>query len=157
MPVCLPQSHRTFSYKTSETSSYTRISHSPILPTRVSVHNAVIETDKPKETEMNAQQLHEEIKEANLSYMMLAKQMINDDKASAIFRLGISDEMADLLAGLTPAQLLKMAASNMLLCAFRFDERLLLNMVTDYNKDRMMSQAHATILMSARPVEQLAA
>jgi len=106
---------------------------------------------------MNAQQLHEEIKEANLSYMMLAKQMINDDKASAIFRLGISEEMADLLAGLTPAQLLKMAASNMLLCAFRFDERLLLNMVTGYNKDRMMSQAHATILMAGRPVEQLAA
>ncbi|MFA6014716.1 MAG: flagellar transcriptional regulator FlhD, partial [Gallionellaceae bacterium] len=68
---------------------------------------------------MNAAQLHEEIKEANLSYMMLAKQMINDDKVSAIFRLGISEEMADLLAGLTPAQLLKMAASNMLLCAFR--------------------------------------
>jgi flagellar transcriptional activator FlhD len=111
----------------------------------------------PKEIEMNAHQLHEEIKEANLSYMMLAKQMINDDKASAIFRLGISEEMADLLAGLTPAQLLKMAASNMLLCAFRFDERLLLNMVTDYNKDRMMSQSHATILMAARPVEQLAA
>ena len=105
---------------------------------------------------MNAQQLHEEIKEANLSYMMLAKQMINDDKASAIFRLGISEEMADLLAGLTPAQILKMATSNMLLCAFRFDERLLLNMVTDYNKDRMMSQAHATILMSAQPVAEIA-
>jgi hypothetical protein len=30
-------------------------------------------------------------------------------------------------------------------------------MVTDYNKDRMMSQAHATILMAGRPVEQLAA
>ena len=104
---------------------------------------------------MNAQQLHEEIKEANLSYMMLAKQMINDDKASAIFRLGISEEMADLLAGLTPAQILKMATSNMLLCAFRFDERLLLNMVTDYNKDRMMSQAHATILMSAQPVAEI--
>ena len=105
---------------------------------------------------MNAQQLHEEIKEANLSYMMLAKQMINDDKASATFRLGISEEMADLLAGLTPAQILKMATSNMLLCAFRFDERLLLNMVTDYNKDRMMSQAHATILMSAQPVAEIA-
>ena len=105
---------------------------------------------------MNAQQLHEEIKEANLSYMMLAKQMISDDKASAIFRLGISEEMADLLAGLTPAQILKMATTNMLLCAFRFDERLLLNMVTDYNKDRMMSQAHATILMAAQPVAEIA-
>ena len=106
---------------------------------------------------MNARQLHEEIREANLSYMMLAKQMINNDKASAIFRLGISEEMADLVAGLTPAQLLKMASSNMLLCAFRFDDRLLLNMVTDYNKDRLMSHAHAAILMADRPVEALAA
>jgi flagellar transcriptional activator FlhD len=51
--------------------------------------------------------------------------------------------------------MLKMAASNMLLCRFRFDERLLLNMVTDYNKDRMMSQAHATILMAGQPAEVL--
>ncbi|OIR11523.1 flagellar transcriptional regulator FlhD [mine drainage metagenome] len=104
---------------------------------------------------MNVNQMHEEIKEANLSYMLLAQQMIRDDKASAIFRLGVSEELADLIVGLSPAQMLKMAASNMLLCRFRFDERLLLNMVTDYNKDRMMSQAHAAILMSGQPVEAL--
>ena len=104
---------------------------------------------------MNMNQMHEEIKEANLSYMLLAQQMIRDDKASAIFRLGVSEELADLIVGLSPAQMLKMSASNMLLCRFRFDERLLLNMVTDYNKDRMMSQAHAAILMSGQPVEAL--
>lgn len=105
---------------------------------------------------MNTNQMHEEIKETNLSYMLLAQQMLRDDKASAIFRLGVSEELADLIVGLSPAQMLKMAASNMLLCRFRFDERLLLNMVTDYNKDRMMSQAHATILMSGQPAEALA-
>ena len=106
---------------------------------------------------MNANQMHEEIQETNLSYMLLAQQMIRDDKASAIFRLGVSEELADLMVGLSSAQLLKMAASNMLLCCFRFDERLLLNMISDFNKDRMMSQAHATILMTAQPVEALAA
>jgi flagellar transcriptional activator FlhD len=106
---------------------------------------------------MNSAQLHEEIKEANLSYMLLAKQMIQDDKASSLFRLGVSEEMADLIAGLSPAQLLKMASSNMLLCRFRLDEKLLLNMITDYSKDRMMSQAHAAILMAGRSVEALAA
>ncbi len=105
---------------------------------------------------MNTKQMHEEIKETNLSYMLLAQQMIRDDKASAIFRLGVSEDLADLIVGLSSAQMLKMAASNMLLCCFRFDERLLLNMVTDYNKDRMMSQAHATILMSGQPAEALA-
>ena len=106
---------------------------------------------------MNTTALHEEIKEANLSYLLLARHMIQDDQATAIFRLGISEEMAELIAGLSPAQLLRMAASNMLLCSFRFDEKLLLNMITDYNKDRMMSQAHTAILMAGYPMEALAA
>lgn len=106
---------------------------------------------------MNPVQLHEEIKEANLSYMLLAKQMIQEDKVASLFRLGISEEMAELIAGLSTAQLLKMSSSNMLLCRFRFDEKLLLNMVTDYSKDRMMSQAHTAILMAGRSVEALAA
>ncbi len=105
---------------------------------------------------MNRTQLHEEIKEANLSYMLLARQMIQEDRESAIFRLGITEEMAEVIAGLSPAQLLKMSASNMLLCRFRFDEKLLLNMITDYNKDRMMSQTHTAIMMVGQPVASLA-
>ena len=108
-------------------------------------------------TVMDKTQLHEEIKQANLSYMLLARQMIQEDKATAIFRLGISEEMAELVAGLSSAQLIKMAASNLLLCRLRFDEKCLLNMITDYNKDRMMSQAHTAILMAGQPMEVLAA
>ena len=106
---------------------------------------------------MTVSQIHSEIQEANLSYMLLAQQMIKEDKVASIFRLGISEEMANLIAGLTPAQIMKMSSSNMMLCRFRFDERLLLNMISDFNKDRLMSQAHATILMAAQPVEVLAA
>lgn len=105
---------------------------------------------------MNTMQLQEGIRDINLTYLMLAQQMIREDKAAAIFRLGISQDLVDVLAGLTPPQVIKMASSNMLLCRFRFDESLLLNMVTGYSKDRMMSQAHAAILMSAQPVEELA-
>lgn len=106
---------------------------------------------------MTPSQIHSEIKDTNLSYMLLAQQMIKEDKVSSIFRLGVSEEMADLIGGLTPAQILKMASTNMMLCRFRFDERLLLSMISDFNKDRMMSQAHATILMTAQPMEALAA
>ena len=81
--------------------------------------------------------------------------MIQEDKSGAIFRLGISEEMADLVAGLSPAQLLKMAASNILLCRFRFDEKLLLNMITGYNQDRMMSQTHTAILMAGQPMASI--
>ena len=105
---------------------------------------------------VTADQIHEEIKEANLSYLLLAQNMIHQDLASAIFRLGINEEMAGLIASLTPAQLIKMSATNMLLCSFRFDENLLLSMVTNYTKDRLMSQPHAAILMAQQPVAQLA-
>lgn len=105
---------------------------------------------------MKTIQLQEDIRDINLNYLMLAQQMIQDNKAEAIFRLGISQDMVDMLANLAPTQIIKMAASNMLLCRFRFDEQLLLNMVTDYNHDRLMSKAHAAILMSAQPVEALA-
>ena len=106
---------------------------------------------------MNAVQLHEEIKETNLSYLLLAQNMIKQDSASALFRLGISAEVADLIAALSPAQLIRMAASNMLVCRFRFDENLLFNMITDYSKDRLMAQPHAAILVAGQAVEQLGA
>lgn len=106
---------------------------------------------------MNTSQIHSEIKDTNLAYMLLAQQMIKEDKVASIFRLGVSEKMADLIAGLTPGQTLKMASSNMMLYRFRFDERLLVNMISDFNKDRKMSEAHATIMMTAQPQEALAA
>ena len=45
-----------------------------------------------------------EIRDANLSYLMLAQQMIRADKATAIFRLGIGKEIADLIEGLPGAE-----------------------------------------------------
>jgi flagellar transcriptional activator FlhD len=92
-----------------------------------------------------------EIRDANLSYLMLAQQMIRADKATAIFRLGISDEIADLLEGLSNAQLIKLAVSNMMLARFRFEDSAILGMLTKYNKDKALS--HATILMAGQPVE----
>ena len=105
---------------------------------------------------MNIMQLQEGIRDINLTYLMLAQQMIKADRSAAIFRLGIGHDLVEVIDKLTPPHIIKMAASNMLLCRFRFDEKLLLNMVTGYSKDRLMSQAHAAILMSAQAVEELA-
>lgn len=97
-----------------------------------------------------------EIRDANLSYLMLAQQMIRSDKATAIFRLGISAEIADLLEGLNNAQILKLAASNMMLARFRFDDSAILGMLTDYYKDRELAHSHAAILMACQAGEQVA-
>ena len=90
---------------------------------------------------MNAKQLHEEIKATNLSYMGLVQKMIRADKAAAASSLGVSEEMADLVAGLSPAQLLKMSATNLMLCSFHFEESVMLNMVSSHSKPGAMAAA----------------
>jgi flagellar transcriptional activator FlhD len=105
---------------------------------------------------VNTNKMMAEIRDANLSYLMLAQQMIRSDKATAIFRLGISQEIAELLAGLSNPQLLKLASANMMLARFRFDDSAILGMLTDYNKSRLLAQSHAAILMAGQQVEQIA-
>ena len=40
---------------------------------------------------MTNEQILAEIREANLTYLMLAQNLIRQDKAEAIFRLGLSE------------------------------------------------------------------
>lgn len=105
---------------------------------------------------MNNNAMMAEIRDANLGYLMLAQQMIRSDKATAIFRLGISSDIADLIDGLNNAQILKLSGTNMMLARFRFDDGAVLGMLTNYNKDRALSQSHAAILMASQAVEEIA-
>ena len=93
----------------------------------------------------------DEIQEINLRYMLLAQRMLREDKTAASFRLGLSQEVADALADLTPSQILKMAACGVLLPRFRFDDQLILNLLANYRTDRGMTNTHAAILMAAQP------
>lgn len=104
---------------------------------------------------MNMNDMSREIRDANLSYLMLAQQMIRADKPTAIYRLGVSQEIADLLESLSTAQVLKLAGGSMMLARFRFDDGAILGMLTSHNKDSVLSQAHAAILMAAQPAEEI--
>lgn len=101
---------------------------------------------------MNADQLLNEIREANLSYLLLAQRLIREDRAEAMFRLGISEEIAGVVSGLSMAQVLKIAASNMLMCSFRFSEDMVWNLLTSHSKDADISRMHASLLMANSPV-----
>ncbi|MGH8763817.1 MAG: flagellar transcriptional regulator FlhD [Nitrosospira sp.] len=104
---------------------------------------------------MSVIELTTEIKELNLTYLMLAQQMVHADKDMAIFRLGISKDVAEILAVLTPGQILKLSNSNMMLCRIRFDDNLVFGMLTNYSKEKIMAQSHAAILMAGQPVEEI--
>jgi flagellar transcriptional activator FlhD len=105
---------------------------------------------------MNPTDTYNEIKELNLAYLMLAQSMVRSDKEAAIFRLGLSEEIANILARLTPGQVLKMASSEMLICRFRFDDALLLDLLANHDRNRGVGYVHAAILAAGKPVEAVA-
>ncbi|KPF50999.1 flagellar transcriptional regulator FlhD [beta proteobacterium AAP121] len=105
---------------------------------------------------MNTDQILAEIREANLSYLMLAQSLVRADKEQALFRLGVSEETAALIGSLTPAQMMKVATGNTLLCRFRMDDDMVWNLLTNHGKGAAndgMSRLHASILMAGRHQE----
>ncbi len=106
---------------------------------------------------MNADQVLTEIREANLSYLMLAQSLIRADKEQALFRLGVSEESASMISLLTPAQMMKIASGNTLLCRFRMDDDLVWGLLTNHGKgvaaNDTTSRLHASILMAGRHQE----
>jgi len=105
---------------------------------------------------MEMDEMLDDMRDVNLNYLMLAQGMIQHDKATAVFRLGISQDVADLIEALTPAQVLKLAASGMMVSRFRFDDGVVLNMLTNYTRDRAIAQSHAAILMAGQAAEAFA-
>jgi flagellar transcriptional activator FlhD len=105
---------------------------------------------------MDNDQILAEIREANLSYLMLAQTLIRSDREQALFRLGISEDNASLLATLTPAQMMKIAAGNTLLCRFRMDDDMVWSLLTSHGRSAAnegVSRLHASILMAGRHQE----
>ncbi|HEX7634182.1 MAG TPA: flagellar transcriptional regulator FlhD [Noviherbaspirillum sp.] len=94
-----------------------------------------------------------EIRDVNLSYLMIAQQMIRQDRAEAIFRLGISGEIADLIASLSNGQVLKMASCNMMLSRFRFNDTAILSTLLNDKAAAAVTPVHASILMASQAPE----
>ena len=105
---------------------------------------------------MDTNQILAEIREANLSYLMLAQSLIRADREQALFRLGVSEETADVIGMLSPAQMMKIASGNTLLCKMRVDDDLVWSLLTNHGKSAAndgVSRLHANILMAGRHQE----
>jgi flagellar transcriptional activator FlhD len=94
-------------------------------------------------------EIFREIGDINLAYMLLAQKLVKQDRGAAMFRLGIGEELADLLVSMSLAQIVKLAASNLLLCSFRLDDNPMFAVVGQ-GKESALQQAHMSILMAAR-------
>jgi len=105
---------------------------------------------------MTSDQILAEIRETNLSYLMLAQSLIRTDREQALFRLGVNEDTATLIGTLTPAQMMKVATTNTLLCRFRMDDDIVWNLLTSHGKGAAndgLSRLHASILMAGRHQE----
>jgi flagellar transcriptional activator FlhD len=76
---------------------------------------------------MNGCETLESIREINLSYLSLAQRLLRTDRAGGMARLGLSAQVADVIADLSGPQLLKLAACDQLVCFFRFNDRSMLS------------------------------
>ena len=97
-----------------------------------------------------------EIREANLSYLILAQRLIRADRAQSLYSLGISDDVASLIESLTPSQMVRVASGSVLMCRFRFDEEMVWTLLSDHGRARSQgeegsaSRLHASILMAGK-------
>jgi flagellar transcriptional activator FlhD len=99
-----------------------------------------------------------EIREVNLSYLILAQSMLRNDRVQAMFQLGISERVADLVSALTLSQIIKAASSNVLLCRMRCDDDFVWSLLSEQPRmtefgESNASLLHANIILASQAVE----
>ena len=100
-----------------------------------------------------------DIRDANLSYLVLAQTMIREDKPEAMYRLGLAEPVADMIGQMSPQQLVRVASRNGMLCSLRFEDELIWGLLTDRHEpadadeaaaSRNADRLHASVLMAGR-------
>jgi flagellar transcriptional activator FlhD len=104
---------------------------------------------------MNGGETLQSIREVNLAYLTLAQRVLHEDRATGMFRLGLSAQMADLLSGLTLAQVVKLAACEQLVCAFQIKDHTILAALMSPARQTTAS-THTAILLAGQPAQQFA-
>lgn len=102
---------------------------------------------------MNAPEILSEIRDLNLNYLFLAQQLLRADRESAMFRLGMNNDIAAIIENLSMSQITKLAQSNMCLVSLRFNDAAVLSMLTSYSKEKSLLNAQTNLLMAALPTE----
>jgi flagellar transcriptional activator FlhD len=82
-----------------------------------------------------ANNLNEGIREANLTFLILAKNLILENRSEAINQLNITDDVVQILECLSTAQIVRLAESNSLVCRFPFDDRVVRQILSDYTSN----------------------
>ena len=90
-----------------------------------------------------------EIRELNLTYLMLACRLLRHDRETAKLQLQLTDEMADYLLSLPSSKLSRLADVNQMLFKLRIDESDRLKQLTHNERDQGMGQIHAALMLAS--------
>jgi flagellar transcriptional activator FlhD len=96
------------------------------------------------------------IREINLSYITLAQRLLQEDRPVGMCRLGLSNEIADILTSLSRPQVVKLAAADHLLCSFRFNDHAMLAALTKTAGASEIAAANATQQVAGHGTPQFA-
>ncbi|NRO98892.1 hypothetical protein GWC77_23575 [Paraburkholderia sp. NMBU_R16] len=78
---------------------------------------------------MNGESVLDSILDINGAYLALEQRLLQADRLKGMSRLGLSQELANVLAGLSTTQTQKLAACGQLLCFGRLNDRVVLSML----------------------------
>ncbi len=94
--------------------------------------------------------LLDDIRQLNLSYLMLVQRMIRDDRTLAIFRLKLTPAMADALVAAPLSQLAKLANSNQLLCQLTIQDTASFNRLVEETPHEDVQRTHTALLLAGK-------
>lgn len=101
---------------------------------------------------LNAQLL-EQIREANLNYLLIAQRLIQEDKITAMVRLGLDEDTVEIINNLSTQQLIKLAGHNSLICSFRRTDHKYWQAHLDERRQATASHFHASILLADQTLD----
>ena len=100
---------------------------------------------------MGGDGLLDDFQELNLSYLLLTQKLLREDPATAMFRLKLNSEAAELIASLSARQIMQLSRSRQLLCRIVLDDAEQLMRLTQEQREPELASIHTALLMAAVP------
>lgn len=89
----------------------------------------------------------------NISFLELAREKIRRDSGLAMAQFGITSKQADLIMGINPEQIYLLAASNIPLARFRFEDTALMEAIIETQSDpRSRTLEYELLLESSKHI-----
>jgi len=91
----------------------------------------------------------DELQELNLSYLLLVQKMLIEDREATIFRLKLSEDMANVLSGLSIREMTWLASQGQFLLCPNLGEAEQLQAILQNKRDTGLQQTHLAMLVTS--------